>query len=178
MAFWNKLFEKTKECNIQSKTVPQPDNTTRAQSTVQSANVSKPQTSAELKAFEINSEEDLCIDSFRQIREGVSAFNNQLCNRFRILHIILAWQMIIKFPAAFHMKRIHEYRLHALHATGAPSNEYLGMLALYALHRSVLLFSDEKESIGKAFKLARDNFDPFNMSDNLVRCLTDILNAE
>ena len=42
MAFWNKLFEKTKECNIQSKTVPQPDNTTRAQSTVQSANVSKP----------------------------------------------------------------------------------------------------------------------------------------
>ena len=78
MAFWNKLFEKTKECNIQSKTVPQPDNTTRAQSTVQSANVSKPQTSAELKAFEINSEEDLCIDSFRQIREGVSAFNKSL----------------------------------------------------------------------------------------------------
>ena len=37
MAFWNKLFEKTKEGNIQSKTVPQPDNTTRAQATVQSA---------------------------------------------------------------------------------------------------------------------------------------------
>lgn len=66
----------------------------------------------------------------------------------------------------------------ALHATGAPSNEYLGMLALYALHRSVLLFPDDKESFGKAFKLARDNFDPFNMSDNLVRCLTDILNAD
>lgn len=58
MAFWNKLFEKTKECNIQPKTVPQPDNTTRAQSTAQSAVVSKPQTSAELKEFEINSEED------------------------------------------------------------------------------------------------------------------------
>ena len=65
-----------------------------------------------------------------------------------------------------------------LHATGTPSNEYLGMLALYALKRSTLLFSDESQSIGKAFKLARDNFDPFNMSDNLVRCLTAILNAE
>lgn len=58
MAFWNKLFEKTKEGSIQTKTISQPDNTTRAQSTVQSANVSKPQTSAELKEFEINSEED------------------------------------------------------------------------------------------------------------------------
>ena len=66
----------------------------------------------------------------------------------------------------------------ALHTTGAPTIEYLGMLALYALRRSTLLFPDDKESFGKAFKLARDNFDPFNMSDNLVRCLTDILNAD
>ena len=66
----------------------------------------------------------------------------------------------------------------ALHAIGAPSEEYLGMLALYALRRSVTLFSGEMQSIGKAFKLARDNYDPFNMSDNLVRCLTDILNAD
>lgn len=73
---------------------------------------------------------------------------------------------------------LRKTRKDALHTTGAPSNEYLGMLALYALRRSVLLFSDEEHSIGKAFKLASDNFDPFNMSDNLVRCLTDILNAE
>lgn len=66
----------------------------------------------------------------------------------------------------------------ALHTTGAPSIEYLGMLALYALRRSTLLFPDETQGISQAFKLARDNFDPFNMSDNLVRCLTDILNAE
>lgn len=58
MAFWNKLFEKANECNIQPKTVSQPENTTRTQSTTQSAIVSNPQTSVERKEFEINGEED------------------------------------------------------------------------------------------------------------------------
>lgn len=66
----------------------------------------------------------------------------------------------------------------ALHATGSPREEYLGMLALYALRRSVTLFSGETQSIGKAFKLASDTFNPFHMSGNLIRCLTDMLDAE
>ena len=66
----------------------------------------------------------------------------------------------------------------ALHAIGAPSEEYLGFLALYALRRSVTLFSGGMQSIGKAFKLASDTFNPFHMSGNLIRCLTDMLDAE
>ncbi|MFO3715087.1 hypothetical protein [Oribacterium sp. P9] len=55
------------------------------------------------------------------------------------------------------------------------SKEYLGMLSLYALRRSIRLFSEKDESICRAFKLADENFDPFNMSENLVRCLTDLI---
>ena len=55
------------------------------------------------------------------------------------------------------------------------SKEYLGMLSLYALRRSIRLFSKKDESICRAFKLADENFDPFNMSENLVRCLTDLI---
>lgn len=66
----------------------------------------------------------------------------------------------------------------AIHADGAPSKEYLGMLALYALRRNALMFSDEVRSIRQAFKLASGTFDPFNMSENLICCLTDILKAE
>lgn len=66
----------------------------------------------------------------------------------------------------------------AIHAAGAPSKEYLGMLALYAIRRSTLLLSDEKQTGSKTFKLANETFDPFNMSDNLIRCLTDLLTKE
>ena len=66
----------------------------------------------------------------------------------------------------------------AIHATGMPSKEYLGMLALYAIRRSALLLSDEKQTGSKIFKLANETFDPFNMSDNLIRCLTDLLTKE
>ena len=55
------------------------------------------------------------------------------------------------------------------------SKEYLGMLSLYALRRSIRLFSEKDESICRVFKLADENFDPFNMSENLVRCLTDLI---
>lgn len=55
------------------------------------------------------------------------------------------------------------------------SKEYLGMLSLYALRRSIRLFYEKDESICRAFKLADENFDPFNMSENLVRCLTDLI---
>ena len=38
--------------------------------------------------------------------------------------------------------------------------------------------SDEKQTGSKIFKLANETFDPFNMSDNLIRCLTDLLTKE
>ena len=56
----------------------------------------------------------------------------------------------------------------AIHAAGVPSKEYLGMLALYAIRRSTLLLSDEKQTGSKIFKLANETFDPFNMRDNLT----------
>ena len=66
----------------------------------------------------------------------------------------------------------------AIHAAGMPSKEYLGMLALYAIRRSTLLLSDEKQTSSQTFKLASETFDPFNMSDNLIRCLTNLLTKE
>ena len=65
----------------------------------------------------------------------------------------------------------------ALHAIGAPSEEYLGILALYALRRSVTLFSGEMQSIGKAFKLASDTFNPFHMSGKLMIHHLTFINA-
>ena len=66
----------------------------------------------------------------------------------------------------------------AIHASGVPSKEYLGMLALYSIRRSTLLLSDEKQTGSQTFKLASETFDPFNMSDNLIRCLTNLLTKE
>lgn len=60
---------------------------------------------------------------------------------------------------------------------GTPSKEYLGMLTLYAIARCKKIFPADK-GFGKLITLASETFDPFNMSESLIRRLTDLLAAE
>ena len=62
-----------------------------------------------------------------------------------------------------------------LHANGELTKEYLGMIALYAIKKTTTVF-EEKDTLGKLMNLSFEAFDPENMSDNLVRCLKDIIN--
>ena len=64
-----------------------------------------------------------------------------------------------------------------LHVVGDPTPEYLGMLALYAIRYAISVLP-EGEPVSKIAKLSYDNFDPFSMSDNLIRCLTDLVMSE
>lgn len=64
-----------------------------------------------------------------------------------------------------------------LHIVGTPSKEYLGMLSLYAIARCKMIFPADK-GFGKLITLASETFDPFNMSESLIRRLTDLLAAE
>ena len=63
----------------------------------------------------------------------------------------------------------------ALHLGGELSKEYLGMLSLYAIRRAKDMF-DGQEHYGGLTKLSYEYFDPSDMSADLVRCLTDIVN--
>ena len=65
----------------------------------------------------------------------------------------------------------------ALHADGPLTNEYLGMLSLYALKRGVMVY-DEKQPYYNLVKLSYDSFDPSQLSADLIRCLTDIITQE
>ncbi len=62
-----------------------------------------------------------------------------------------------------------------LHANGTPSKEYLGMLGLYAIRDSTLVFG-EGQPLYSLAKLSYEHFDPNKMSDDLIRCLTDLIN--
>ena len=64
----------------------------------------------------------------------------------------------------------------AVHVEGDLTNEYLGMLALYALRYGTRKMKGS--DFYNMFQLACDNFDPFNMSENFIRCLKDILTIE
>lgn len=64
----------------------------------------------------------------------------------------------------------------ALHTSGELSKEYIGMLSLYAIRRARKMFN-EGMPYYKLVKLAHDSFDPDHMSDNLIRCLTDLLSS-
>ena len=63
----------------------------------------------------------------------------------------------------------------SLHLNGELTKEYLGMLSLYAIRRARAMFEDE-ERFKDYVKLSYECFEPDNMSDNLIRCLTDIVN--
>ena len=63
-----------------------------------------------------------------------------------------------------------------LHTNGELSNEYLGMLSLYAMRRACKLFTQGMPYY-KLMMLAHDSFDPDHMSDRLIRCLTDLLSS-
>ena len=62
----------------------------------------------------------------------------------------------------------------ALHAEGSPTMEYLEMLSLYAIHYAHKHLS-RKETGGGIAEWAYENYDPESMSEDLVRCLTDLL---
>ncbi len=61
-----------------------------------------------------------------------------------------------------------------LHIEGTPSKEYIGMLALYAIKRAKSMFKDG-EQWASLVSTAYEYFDPFNMSDELVKCLSDMI---
>ena len=63
----------------------------------------------------------------------------------------------------------------SLHLSGDLSKEYLGMLSLYAIRRANMMFEDNELYHGLV-KLSYESFKPEEMSDKLVKCLTDIIN--
>ena len=65
----------------------------------------------------------------------------------------------------------------ALHTSGESSQEYLGMLSLYAIRRASKLFA-EGMPYYKLVKSAYHSFDPDHMSDKLLKCLNDLLSSE
>ncbi|WP_026491415.1 hypothetical protein [Butyrivibrio sp. XPD2002] len=71
---------------------------------------------------------------------------------------------------------IREVGKEKIHAEGTPTREYLGMLALYAIRWANIKPSDDERFKGVA-KLAYEYFKPEEMSDNLERCLIDILGS-
>lgn len=62
----------------------------------------------------------------------------------------------------------------ALHAEGEVTKEYLAMLSLYAVNY-VLKHSCEDTLPNKFALITQEYFDPDNMSDALVKYLTDLL---
>ena len=62
----------------------------------------------------------------------------------------------------------------ALHTHGELTNEYLGMISLYAIRRSYKFYG-KGSPYGSLIKQAYDAFEPDHMSDRLKRLLTNLL---
>ena len=62
------------------------------------------------------------------------------------------------------------YSREELHMEGYPSRAYLEMLAVYILYFGS---KNSNEQTARLYKEAQENFDATNMSDNLLRFLTD-----
>lgn len=71
-------------------------------------------------------------------------------------------------------KLLYKVGKKALHAEGKITKEYLAMLSLYAVNY-VLEHSREGTMPNKFALISQEYFDPDNMSDALVKNLTDLL---
>lgn len=63
----------------------------------------------------------------------------------------------------------------ALHVDGKPTREYLSMLSLYAVYVMIYNEVDPEDLDNDPYYFWLKDFDPFNMSDELVAALTKIL---
>ena len=61
-----------------------------------------------------------------------------------------------------------------LHIGGEPTTEYLGMLSLYAVRRAAHQLPPDKTG-GLIVKWLNESFDPFNMSDELIAKLKELI---
>ena len=64
-----------------------------------------------------------------------------------------------------------------LHARGEPTKEYLEMLSLFAVRRATEVIKPDQAS-GALVKWVYDNYNPFNMSDDLAAQMKAMLEKE
>ena len=64
-----------------------------------------------------------------------------------------------------------------LHAKGEPTKEYLEMLSLFAVRRATEVIKPDQAS-GALVKWVYDNYNPFNMSDDLAAQMKAMLEKE